>query len=493
MICYPFYPGLHPVNLCFTLGLDLRSHSQSVSSQFSSGVLICLSNQTKNKTKNLLCYQKNKPSSMSPALSYLLYPFFKQNKNKSPFVSCSLSTTFKLCPCRDTTPIGKILQSANHLSDLGTIQDKESSVFLIFMPKHLLFRIFGLMLINPCVIYRLQQFQLTMDWTGLKWTPADSLGFTWDDLDTIGLFYIQVTGGELLYTSARPSFISASFSNIPVTSDSIPLMCPRIEWMSTSIAHIHPSVLCIIDLSTMTCDHVMGLPDALMQMGMLTLCLLHALLGPGSLSSETLIVSWVAAFLCILEAGLADDLSACIELNPVTMYLAPCPSPLQCHPSLCICWICHTCPSTSGMCCTSGLAAQCTPSSDLRIDHMGACAQLPCCCPLHLALPPEGAVHLVSIAQSAVNPLTLHCTGITTSMLCTDPCADGDEAGVALIAQNSIRFVGTGFTISFATGAGSFSSSSASHVGLTLLLNRHAASLLAPSPPSELRWLLILV
>ena len=87
MIHYPFYPGLHPVNLCFTLGLGQRSHSQSISSQFSPGVLICLSNQTKNKTKNPLCYQKNKPSSMPPALSYPLYPFFKQNKNKSPFVS----------------------------------------------------------------------------------------------------------------------------------------------------------------------------------------------------------------------------------------------------------------------------------------------------------------------------------------------------------------------------------------------------------------------
>ena len=212
------------------------------------------------------------------------------------------------------------------------------------------------MLINPCIMYRPQRFQLTMDRIGLKWTPTDSLGFTWDDLDTIGLFYIQVTGSELLYTSARPSFISANFSNIPVTSDSIPLMHPRMEWTSASIAHIRPTVLCIIDSSAVTCNHVTGLPDAPVWMGMVMMRLPHALLGPGSSSSETSIVLQAAAFLRILGAGLADDLSVCVKLNPVTTYLAPCPSPLLCHPSLCVRWICHTCPSTSGTHCTSGLA-----------------------------------------------------------------------------------------------------------------------------------------
>ena len=96
MIHYLFYPGLCPVNLCFTLGLGQRSHSQSVPSWFLSSVLLCLSNQTKNKTKNSQCYQKNKPSSTSPAQLYPLYPFFEQNKTKSLFVSWFLPATFRL-------------------------------------------------------------------------------------------------------------------------------------------------------------------------------------------------------------------------------------------------------------------------------------------------------------------------------------------------------------------------------------------------------------
>ena len=38
MIYYPFYPGLCPANLCFTLGLGQQSHSQSIPSWFSSSV-----------------------------------------------------------------------------------------------------------------------------------------------------------------------------------------------------------------------------------------------------------------------------------------------------------------------------------------------------------------------------------------------------------------------------------------------------------------------
>ena len=485
MICYPFYPGLRPVNLCFTLGLDQRSHSQSVSSRFSPGVLIHLSNQTKNKTKNPLCYRKNKPSSMSPALSYPLYPFFEQNKNKGPFVSQSLPTTFRLRPCAET--LHPLVKSYNPLTIRWTRVQSEKKNHLSSSFSHLnicSFHVFGLMLINPSLMYRPQQFRLTMNRTGLKWTPTDSLGFTWDDLDTIGLFYIQVTGSELLYMSAKPSFISANFSSIPATSDSIPHIRPRIEWMSTSIARIHPTVLCIVDSSATTCAHVTGFPVEPMWTGMVTTRLLRPLLGPGSLSSETSIVSCVDAFLCILGAGLADDLSACVNLNPVTTYLAPSPSPLLCHPSLHVRWTCCTCPSTSGMRCTSGWAARCTLSSYSHTFRMVACARLPCCYPPRLALPPEGAEHSVSITQSAVNPLTLRRTGITTSMLRVDPCADGDEAGIALIMQNSIRFTGAGFTVGFATGVSSFSSS-ASRARLASSSKRRTASLLMSSSLSE--------
>ena len=159
MIYYPFYPGLHPVNLCFTLGLGQRTHSQSISSQFSSSVLIHLSNQTKNKTKNPLCYEKNKLSSTSPTLSYPLYPFFEQNKNKSPFVSRSLPTSFRLHPHAETPH--PLVKSYNPPTICWTQVQSEtknrlSSSFLCL--NICSFHVFGLMLINPCVMYRPQRF-----------------------------------------------------------------------------------------------------------------------------------------------------------------------------------------------------------------------------------------------------------------------------------------------------------------------------------------------
>ena len=166
------------------------------------------------------------------------------------------------------------------------------------------------------------------------------------------------------------------------------------------------------------------------------------LLGPGSSLFKTSIVLQMAAFLHILGAGLADDWSVCVKLNPVTMYLAPCPSPLLYHPSLCICWIYCTCPSTSGTHCTSGLAAQCTSFSDSHTFCMVGGVQSPCHYPPRVADSPKGTVHSVSVAQSAVNLLIFCHMDITTSMLHVDLCTGGDEAGVTLITWNSSHFMG---------------------------------------------------
>ena len=67
-----------------------------------------------------------------------------------------------------------------------------------------------------------------MDWTGPKWTLADLRGFTRihsvldgcapHGLDTMTLFYLQHTGGYLLYLSAIASLSSASSLIIPTKS-----------------------------------------------------------------------------------------------------------------------------------------------------------------------------------------------------------------------------------------------------------------------------------
>ena len=141
-----FYPGIRPV-------ISFSIHFIPVSSS----VLIHLSNQTKNKTKNPLHYQKNKLSSTSPALLYLLYSFFKQNKNKSPFVSQSLSTSFRLCPHAETPH--SLVKSYNPPTNCWTQIQSETKNYLssLFSCLNICsFHIFGLMLINPCIMYRLQ-------------------------------------------------------------------------------------------------------------------------------------------------------------------------------------------------------------------------------------------------------------------------------------------------------------------------------------------------
>ena len=241
MIHYPFYPGLRPANLCFTLGLGQQTHSQSISSWFSPGVLIHLLNQTKNKTKNPLHYRKNTPSSTSPALCYLLYPFFEQNKNKSPFVSGSLPTTFRLRPCAETPhPLVKSYNLPT-IHETRVQSEKKNRLSSSFSRLNICsFRILGLMLINPCIMYRPQWFWLTMDWTGLKWTTADSLGFL-DDLDTVGLFYLHQQTTELLGRTVH--HITACDSCDSATDRSPPVqLCHSAVQNPCPVQHCHKAL-----------------------------------------------------------------------------------------------------------------------------------------------------------------------------------------------------------------------------------------------------------
>ena len=159
--------------------------------------------------------------------------FLWTKQNQKPFcvliLTCYLQTSFL---CRDTTPIGYIIQSADDPSDLGTIWDKEPSVFLILTPKHLLF-----VFLDSCWLLLMSCTDSSdSNW---QWTGLDSNGHLWIYSDLLGKTWIPlVTGGKLHYMSAKPSFISANFPSIPATSDSIPHICPRIEW--TFLHCLHP-------------------------------------------------------------------------------------------------------------------------------------------------------------------------------------------------------------------------------------------------------------
>ena len=125
---------------------------------------------------------------MSPTLSHLLYPFFRQNKKKTPFMSQSLSTTFRLHLHAET--LHPLVTFYNPLAICQTQAQskKKNCLSSSFSCLNICsFHIFGLILINPCIMYRPQQFRLMMDWTGLKWTPANSLRFSWDNYHWIVL------------------------------------------------------------------------------------------------------------------------------------------------------------------------------------------------------------------------------------------------------------------------------------------------------------------
>ena len=114
-----------------------------------------------------------------PPYLYLLCLSFEQNKTKTPFVSQSLPTAFRLHLCEETPhPLVKPIKPSN----LDTIWIQHPSVSLLFI---LIFSCFSRFCTLTDQLLRHVQTPTILDDDGLDWTQMDTRRFMQIHLDSL--------------------------------------------------------------------------------------------------------------------------------------------------------------------------------------------------------------------------------------------------------------------------------------------------------------------